>query len=317
MSVKPKISIIVPCYKQAQFLPEALNSLLAQSFQDWECIIVNDGSPDNTAEVAGVWINKDTRFHYIEKSNGGISSARNCGLATARGEFIQFLDADDLLEPEKLSWQVSFLDVHPQTGIVYGDMQYFLEDNSSERRYTISGANEPWMAKVWQDPRQPLEKLLHGNIMGIHCPLIRRAVIERAGFFREGMHAMEDWYFFLRCAAAGAIFDYSPAPNTLALVRLHAASKTNDRIGMFAGEFELAVYSGFFLPDKKLKQENFNLGVARLFESSLGFKDYQLLRLAWANRSAQIIRPCLRAWLKLHPQIAKLLWFRRKREQYN
>lgn len=311
MSGHPKISIIVPCYKQAQFLPEALASVQAQSFSNWECIVVNDGSPDNTVDVAREWTNKDARFRYVAKSNGGISSARNFGLAAARGEFVQFLDADDLLESEKLSWQIAFLEQHPFTGIVYGEMQFFSTDNLKLRRHTLLGVDKPWMAQVWQDPRPLLGKLLHGNIMGIHCPLIRRTVIDSVGLFCEGMHAMEDWEYWLRCAVGGINFQFSPAPDTLALVRIHANSKTNDRAGMCAGEFELSVRVGHFLRDIRLKKENFNLGVSRLEASSPGCKDYQLLRLAWANRGGNLIRPCLRAWFKLHPQFAKLLWFRR------
>lgn len=85
MSPMPRISVIVPCYRQAQFLPEALASVQSQTFPDWKCIIVNDGSPDNTAAVAREWVRKDSRCRYIEKPNGGLSSARNCGLKEARG----------------------------------------------------------------------------------------------------------------------------------------------------------------------------------------------------------------------------------------
>ena len=76
----PKISVIVPCYNQAQYLDECLNSVLEQTYKDWECIIVNDGSPDNTEEVAKEWVKKDSRFKYFYKNNGGVNSARNSGL---------------------------------------------------------------------------------------------------------------------------------------------------------------------------------------------------------------------------------------------
>jgi len=307
---QPKISVIVPCYRQVSFLPEALASVQAQTFQDWECLIINDGSPDNTEVVAQKWVQSDARFRLLNKDNGGISSARNHGLVEARGEFIQFLDADDLLEPAKFSWQVNYLNEHPEVGIVYGDMQYFTIDDPPQRRHAIFGTNGPWMESVWRDSRSLLEKLLYRNIMGIHCPMIRRSVINKVGWFHESMHAMEDWDYWLRCAAAGISFQFSSAPNTLALVRVHATSKTNDRAGMCAGEFELSVCAGRFLTDLRFKKDNFNLGVARLLDSSLARKDYQLLRLTWANRSAGIMRPSLRAWLKLHPRLAKLFKFR-------
>lgn len=91
----PLISVIVPCYNQAQYLDECLQSVLDQTYTDWECIIVNDGSPDHTEEIAKKWVEKDARFRYLFKENGGLSSARNAGIEIAKGEWILPLDADD------------------------------------------------------------------------------------------------------------------------------------------------------------------------------------------------------------------------------
>ena len=97
-----KISIIVPCYNQAQYLDECLQSVLEQTYENWECIIVNDGSPDDTEVVAKKWLEKDNRFQYLYKKNGGLSSARNAGIKQAKGVYIQLLDSDDLLQKDKL-----------------------------------------------------------------------------------------------------------------------------------------------------------------------------------------------------------------------
>ncbi len=91
----PIISIIVPCYNQVEYLDECLQSVLDQTYRNWECIIVNDGSPDNTEEVAKKWLEKDSRFKYLYKENGGLSSARNAGIEIAKGEWILPLDSDD------------------------------------------------------------------------------------------------------------------------------------------------------------------------------------------------------------------------------
>ena len=98
----PKISIIVPCYNQSQFLDACLHSVFTQSHSNWECIIVNDGSTDRTEEISLAWCKKDDRFFYNRKENGGLSSARNIGLEASKGNYIQFLDADDLLDVKKL-----------------------------------------------------------------------------------------------------------------------------------------------------------------------------------------------------------------------
>ena len=97
MILNPLFSIIIPCYNQAHFLPDCLNSILEQEFQDWEAIVVNDGSTDETSQVAIGYQKKDTRIKLIEKENGGLSSARNFGIRSAQGKRFIFLDADDFL----------------------------------------------------------------------------------------------------------------------------------------------------------------------------------------------------------------------------
>ena len=87
--MNPKVSVIVPCYNQAQFLAETLDSVLAQTHENWECIIVNDGSTDNTETVAMDYCDRDKRFVYLKKENGGLSSARNAGLDIAQGDYVQ------------------------------------------------------------------------------------------------------------------------------------------------------------------------------------------------------------------------------------
>jgi len=101
------ISVVVPCYNQAEYLEEALQSVFNQTFTDWECLIVNDGSSDDTEIIAKQWQEKDARFKYVYKENGGLSSARNFGIKSALGEFILPLDADDKIGQHYLefSWQ--------------------------------------------------------------------------------------------------------------------------------------------------------------------------------------------------------------------
>lgn len=97
-----KVSIIIPCYNQAQFLDECLSSVLNQTYNNWECIIVDDGSPDNTGEVAQKWMNKDARFKYVKKENGGLADARNYGINNAQGEWLLPLDSDDKISEQYL-----------------------------------------------------------------------------------------------------------------------------------------------------------------------------------------------------------------------
>ena len=119
------VSIIIPCYNQGQFLAEAIQSVLNQDYQEKEIIVVNDGSLDNTREVAQAF---GDSIRYVEQTNKGLSSARNAGIRIARGEYIAFLDSDDQYLPHTLSTAVSFLDLYSDTAMVCGDA-FLLKDN--------------------------------------------------------------------------------------------------------------------------------------------------------------------------------------------
>src|SRR6478609_2698254 len=102
MNSCPSISVIVPCYNQASFLPAAVLSVINQSCSNWECIIINDGSTDDTELVARECVKKDSRITLHNKRNGGLSSARNYGINVAKGEYLLFLDSDDIIYPDYL-----------------------------------------------------------------------------------------------------------------------------------------------------------------------------------------------------------------------
>ncbi len=117
------ISVIVPCYNQAQYLDECLQSVLDQTYQNWECIIVNDGSPDHTEETALRWTAKDARFKYVKKENGGLSSARNAGIEVARGEWILPLDCDDKIGKQYM--KLAEKEFENGYTVIYCEAEYF------------------------------------------------------------------------------------------------------------------------------------------------------------------------------------------------
>jgi glycosyltransferase involved in cell wall biosynthesis len=100
------VSIIVPCFNQGHYLDDTLNSIMLQTHEHWECIIVDDGSSDSTALISQEWVSRDNRYKYIYQSNKGLSSARNAGIECSSGDFIQFLDADDIILPAKIEKQL-------------------------------------------------------------------------------------------------------------------------------------------------------------------------------------------------------------------
>ena len=221
------ISIIVPCYNQAHFLNACLQSVMEQSYVNWECIIVNDGSPDNTAEMAKIWTGKDNRFKYIHKQNGGLSSARNAGITAAKGEFIQLLDSDDLLENNKLQIQMDAFSKDSDIDISISGYRYF-ENGHSDKK--ILGRNNflPEIA-IMKNDSDIIELLNVRNPMVISAPLYKKSVFDTVGLFDEDLFSLEDWDFHTRCALHKLKFQHvGYASNSFTLIRLHGESMMRD-----------------------------------------------------------------------------------------
>ncbi len=174
------VSVIIPCYKQAQYLPVAIDSVLAQSYENWECIIVNDGSPDETEEVAGQYILKDKRIKYVIKTNGGLPSARNEGIKNAKGELILPLDADDKIGKDYLLLAVRHFVENKQTKLVYCKAEYFGGKSG-----------------VWNLPPFDFKTLAYTNL--IFCTaFFRKSEWERVGGYDGEMRdGHEDWEFWI------------------------------------------------------------------------------------------------------------------------
>lgn len=116
------VSIVVPAYNAGKYITETIDSVIAQTYTKWELIIVNDGSKDNTPQVLENYSKKDSRISFITKQNTGVSDTRNTGIEKAKGEFIAFLDADDVWLPHNLEKKINFLLDHPETDYVYSNM---------------------------------------------------------------------------------------------------------------------------------------------------------------------------------------------------
>ena len=126
MKLQPLISVVIPAYNAEQFLDETLESVLSQTYENWECIIVNDGSTDNTESVAKKWCERDSRFRLTNKENGGLSSARNWGIKESKAEYIAFLDADDILTPDSLEVRINTL-IEQNVDLVATKIQHFAD----------------------------------------------------------------------------------------------------------------------------------------------------------------------------------------------
>lgn len=225
--------MIVPTYNYGLFIGETLECLRAQTYANWECIVVDDGSTDDTAERVARFMERDARFKFVRQENAKQAAAKNNGLRNSSGQYIQFLDADDLIEPQKFEKQVEYLEAHPDVDIVYGSMRYFKTETPDERLYWVWGENKPWMPEISGSGKEVLTTLVRQNIMVINSPLIRRRVVDAVGLFDNSLPPAEDWDYWLRCAAAGMRFQFEDSLGTLALVRWHSASSSYDRRKMY------------------------------------------------------------------------------------
>jgi glycosyltransferase involved in cell wall biosynthesis len=211
----PLVSLIIPCYNQAHYLGEAIESVLAQSYANFEIIVVDDGSVDNTAQVA-------TRYpgvRCIRQDNRGLAAARNTGLRASQGDYLVFLDADDRLLPGALEAGLNCLIAHPEHAFVSGHYRYIAADGSF----------------LVEHPQEKIEEdhylaLLQGNYIGMHATVMyQRAVLEQVGGFNASLPACEDYDLYLRIAKQYPISRHQEA---VAEYRQHGANMSGNAVLM-------------------------------------------------------------------------------------
>jgi len=173
----PYVSVIIPNYNLKEYLPEAVGSVLSQTFTDWECIIIDDASTDDSASLIEEFSHKDARFRpVLLNKNVGVSEVRNIGLAAAKGEYILFLDADDLITPGYLEAAVSAFAADSSLSVVYGKAERFDGQTS------------------WDLPAFSMETMLARNCLYISCFFRREQAVPFDSSFKVGF---EDWDFWL------------------------------------------------------------------------------------------------------------------------
>jgi glycosyltransferase involved in cell wall biosynthesis len=230
------VSVVIPCYNQAKYLPEALQSIWCQTYQNWECIIVNDGSPDETDSVAAEWCAKDSRFCYLYQENGGLSNARNSGIQKAKGKYIVTLDADDKFETTFIEKAQNILLNNQDGGIVCSWGYRFM----GEKKYGLFQPN----GHVIKD------FLFHNS--GIASSLFRKECWEKAGGYDEKMKlGYEDWEFYISVCKLGWKVYVIQEP--LFLYRQHAISMRTIALNNYDNEIKKYI----FQKHKELYQEHY------------------------------------------------------------
>ncbi|RKT13884.1 glycosyltransferase involved in cell wall biosynthesis [Paraburkholderia sp. RAU2J] len=210
-SAMTKISIVVPCFNQEEFIGETLESVLRQSYSDWECIVVNDGSTDGSEGIIQQYANRDSRFLPFTRANAGVAAARNFGFSQATGALFVPLDGDDKIHPDFLKLCAECFAEHPDTELVH----------CKTKRIGVS-------KKIWRLPEYSYEKLLWQNM------IVNTTMYRREGFFRIGgyssemIHGFEDWEFYVRLLSPESKVRFVDAP--LHLYRVKKSSRSTELV---------------------------------------------------------------------------------------
>jgi len=252
----PLVSVIIPTFNYAHLIGETFDSLYAQTYDRWEVIVVDDGSTDDTVSVVADHMRRDQRIKFLQQKNQRQAVARNLGIQNCSGRYVQFLDADDMIEPKKFEIQVDFLERHPEVDLVYGNIRYFRAYFPKRAPAFELCENESRVMEVRGCDELVLEPLIRTNIMPINAPLVRRQVIDEVGPFDDVLPPVEDWDYWVRCAMLGKTFCYDGPEGTLSLVRRHPTSSSQNSVSMMRSMLRMREKIRTATPDRKLLRIN-------------------------------------------------------------
>ena len=207
--VKPLVSVIIPCYNAEKYIVETIQSVISQTYENLEIIVINDGSTDRSVELIQTII--DPRCKLISVENGGVSKARNIGIKASKGDFIAFLDADDLYQKTNIEEKIVFLQQHPSLALVHSFEEVF--DSESKQIIEIAKGKK---GKVLNTLLSLKEKVIHSP----SSVVIRRELLDKIGGFNEKLSTSADWEFWVRSAKQSS---FGMLPKALTKYRIHDA----------------------------------------------------------------------------------------------
>jgi glycosyltransferase involved in cell wall biosynthesis len=226
VAAAPRVSVIIPVHNGKDYIHEALRSVLDQSFGDLEIVLVDDGSSDFDYTSLETM---DPRLRVIRLAGRGVSFARNAGLASARGQLLAFLDADDVWCPGKLAAQVNYFERHPQVGMVYGRYRRWNADPSGLFPAAQTLTTDCHAVERSESDRSGwlYARLLDGLLVGMNTAVVRRSVYDQIGGFRDDMRLGEDHDFWIRTSRVAEMHSLDAI---VALYRIHGDSATQKRL---------------------------------------------------------------------------------------
>ncbi len=293
MDSKPVVSVIVPVRNGELLLAEALTSVRDQTFARLEAITVDDGSTDGSADVARRFCREDPRFRLVSLGGAGVSAARNEGIRHASGEWIAFLDADDLWFPQKLARQMEEVRKEPRADFLFSNYVEWRDGVDFRVRY----------ASERKLPRGAcLPRLVYSNLFGTSTVMVRRELLDRAGHFDTMLTAAEDWDLWLRMAETS----WHPVGIQEPLVRYRLWSGNASKQTLRTAESDLKVL------DRRAAQCTVPALIAPYREAAAIARGN--LEFAWARRLFEenpgaLASAALRAWRHYPKRLKWLLWY--------
>lgn len=262
--MNPLVSVVVPVYNGEKYVAEAVASILSQSHSNLDIVLVDDGSTDASLGILKDFELRDSRVQVLQKSNGGLSSARNFGMRAAKGEYIAFLDADDIWLPHKIERQLNLLIQSKDAGLVYCD-----------NIYIDSVGNEIDVGGFRLDPTiqgQVFSELVKANkVCGSGSGvLVPQSVFREVGEFDEKLRACEDWDMWLRISRKYSI---KFVADVLVKIRIHPDQMQSSTDKMFLARLTMFLKHA----DSGFGSESFELKIKDSLTQSLTYKRYRLL----------------------------------------
>lgn len=260
-----KVSIILPVYNGEKYLSETIDSIIEQTFADWEIVAVNDGSTDNSLFVLNKYKAKlESKMKVINKENAGVSSARNIAMENSTGEYLAFVDADDIWLPEKLGKQVMILNKNPDVALVYTDMCAIIEGKITQIKSIMK-------KKLYRG--NIFEPLFYFNFIPLSSIVLRKEMIENYGNFDSNYKIIQDYDLLLRIAEDNEI-DY--VDESLLLYRIH--------VNNISGNVEMKEKENLELIRKWIQRKPY-LADSFRFNMKLVQMDYNIVRYyLWKKR---------------------------------
>lgn len=242
----PKVSIIIPAYNSSRFISEAIKSIFNQTFKDFEIIVIDDGSTDDTKDVLKPFIHQ---IQYIFKENGGVASARNVGIRMSKGKYIAFLDYDDIWLPNKLELQVQILDTCPQVGLVHTDNLFLINNETSSHTCKSKIKDKKLLSgRIFKS------LLMQKFFLTCSTVMVRKVCFDKVGLFDISLPPADDFDMWLRITKE---WDCAYIDIPLVKYRIHSSNISRNHQKMHSATFAV---------------------LTKIFTDSLFTEDTQLLR---------------------------------------